>query len=384
MRKVMGMRLGKEEGFTLIEVLLVVIIIGIMAAVAFKSMGVALDNSRWDATTQEMEKLTWAIAGNPDLFANGIRADFGYVGDVGSLPPNLDALVANPGGYATWKGPYIQTDFTQNPNDYKTDAWGNLYTYAAGVTITSSGSGGNTITKKFANVNADLTSNTVQGIVTDGQGNSPGSSASNVSIRLTYPNGSGGTTTATTNPNASGNYSFANIIPQGIRTVTAIYTPTNDTLVRNAVVLPKSTTLVDFKFRGSLWASGGGSLVYVSGSALATDNNNRDVSFQVRNNGSSSVTITSLTATYTTSPTSYYEGIIWAGTTVASQTNPRFASGQSVNFSSSQTISAGATVTIRLDNFKQCQSGNCSDQDMQNKTLTVIFSDGSTITFTTP
>lgn len=377
------MKTVSEKGFTLIEVLLVIIVIGILAAVAFRSMDVALDNSRWDASTQEMERLSWAIAGNPDLFANGVRSDFGYVGDVGSLPPNLDALVTNPGGYATWRGPYIRNDFNQNPNDFKTDGWGNLYTYTGGVTIASGGSGGNPITKQYANAAADLTSNTVQGIVTDGQGNAPGSSASSVSIRITYPNGSGGTTTATTNPNASGNYSFSGIVPQGIRMVTAIYTPTNDTLVRNAVVLPKSTTLVDFKFRGNLWGSGGagGSLSYVSGTANLTGGGS-DLNFDIRNVGSSSVTITSIRLTYSSSPTAYYERVRWGGNTVANQTNPRFASGQTVNFSSSQTLGAGATITIRIDNFETCISGGCPDADMNGTTFTIEFSDGSTMTFT--
>ncbi|MCI0406149.1 MAG: prepilin-type N-terminal cleavage/methylation domain-containing protein [candidate division Zixibacteria bacterium] len=371
-----------EKGFTLIEVLLVIIVIGIMAAIAFKSMDVALDNSRWDATTQEMEKLSWGIAGNPELFANGIRSDFGYVGDVGSLPPNLDALAANPGGYATWKGPYIQNDFTQNPNDYKTDGWGNLYTYTGGVTIASGGSGGNPITKPFANAAADLTSNTVQGVVTDGQGNSPGSSASNVSIRIVYPNGSGGRTTATANPSASGNYSFVGLIPQGLRMLTAIYTPTNDTLVRTAVVLPRSTTIVDFKYSGNLWGSGGsgGSLSYVSGSA-ATQNSGKDVTFQVRNVGSANVTISSLSATFVHVPVSYYEQVIWGGTTVANQSSPRFASGQTANFSASQVVSTGATVTVNLNNFKICPSGGCANGNMTGTAFTITFSDGSVLTF---
>lgn len=242
-----------EKGFTLIEIVLVIIVLGVLVAVAFKSMNLTLDNSRWDATTQEMDRLAWALVGNPGLFVNGYRSDFGYVGDVGSLPSNLDALVTNPGGYTTWKGPYIQNDFTQNPNDYKTDAWGNLYTYTGGVTITSSGSGGNSLTKSLAGAAADLTANTVQGVVTDAQGDAPGSSNSNVSIRIVYPNGSGGTTTSTTNPNLNGNYNFSGSIPQGVRTLTAIYTTTNDTIVRTVVVLPKSTTLLDFKFRGNLW-----------------------------------------------------------------------------------------------------------------------------------
>ncbi len=376
------MKAVSNKGFTLIEVLLVIIVIGILAAVAFRSMDVALDNSRWDATAQEMEKLSWAVAGNPDLFANGVRSDFGYVGDVGSLPPNLDALVTNPGGYATWKGPYIQNDFTQNPNDYKTDGWGNLYTYTSGVTVASGGSGGNPITKQYANAAADLISNTVRGIVTDGQGNAPGSSASNVSVRIAYPNGSGGITTATTNPNASGNYGFANVIPQGVRTVTAIYAPTSDTLVRNAVVLPRSTTLVDFKFPGSLWGSGsGGSLAYVSGTA-SLNGAGEDLTFVIRNVGSSSVSVTSIKVTYSHSPTSYYEQVRWSGNQVVNQNNPRYASGQTATFSSVQTLTAGSTVSIDVRNFRECQTGGCNQADMTGTTFTIEFSDGSIMSFT--
>jgi general secretion pathway protein G len=373
---------NSEKGFTLIEVLLVIIVIGIMAAVAFKSMDVALDNSRWDATTQEMERLSWAIAGNPDLFANGVRSDFGYVGDVGSLPPNLDALVTNPGGYATWRGPYIRNDFNQNPNDFKTDAWGNLYTYTGGVTIASGGSGGNPITKQYANAPADLTANTVQGTITDGQGNSPGGSNTSISVRIAYPNGTGGTTTATATPSTYGNYTFVGI-PQGLRTVTAIYSPTNDTLVRTAVVLPKSTTLVDFKFRGNLWGGAGGSggsLSYVSGSAVL-QNGGADVSFQIRNNGSSSVTVTSLKATYTHTPDGYYKLIKWNGTEVANHgSNPKFQSGQTVTFSLSRTIASGATATIILDTFTTSPNGG-ANLNMAGTTFTIEFSDGSIITF---
>lgn len=365
-----------DKGFGLIEVLLLVLVLGIMGAVAFKTLDVTLDNSRRDLSTDEMDKLGWAIAGNPDLFANGTRTNFGYVGDVGSLPPNLDALVANPGGYATWKGPYIQNDFTQNANDYKTDAWGNLYSYTGGVTITSTGSGGSSITRRFANAATELTSNTVQGVVTDGQGNPPGALASNVSIRIVYPNGTGGTATATTNPNASGNYAFVNISPQGLRTVTAIHTPTSDTIVRTAVVLPKSGANVDFRFRGNLW--GGGTLIYVPGSA-GTQNVYHDVFFQVRNAGSSSVTVTALKAVYAAS--AFYEQVVWGTTIVASGTNPRFGPSQTAGLSPSQTIGPGATVTIYLNNFRSCQTGGCGNVNMSGTTFTITFSDGSVITF---
>ena len=182
--------------------------------------------------------------------------------------------------------------------------------------------------------------------------------------------------TATTNPNASGNYVFANIIPQGLRTVTAIYTPTSDTIVRTAVVLPKSGGDVDFRFRGNLW--GGGTLIYVPGSS-GTQNVNHDVFFQIQNTGSGAVIVSSLKAVYATS--GFYEQVVWGTTTVANQTNPRFGSNQVVNFGSAQTLAAGATVTIHLNNFRSCQTGGCGNVNMNGTTFTITFSDGSVITF---
>ncbi len=116
--------LGQNSGFTLIEVVLIIVIMGIMATVAMKTLEPAMDQSRIDATLREMEKLSEAIIGDKNLISGGSRSDFGYVGDVGALPPDLDALVSNPGGYSTWNGPYIISDFLENASDYKEDAWG--------------------------------------------------------------------------------------------------------------------------------------------------------------------------------------------------------------------------------------------------------------------
>ena len=91
-------------GYTLIELVIVIIILGIITTVAMRSIKDTNQTARIEETKKELEQLAIAIAGNPDLISGGQRTDFGYVGDIGALPPNLDALVQNPGGYTTWKG----------------------------------------------------------------------------------------------------------------------------------------------------------------------------------------------------------------------------------------------------------------------------------------
>lgn len=242
----------KNTGFTLIELILIIVIIGVVASIAIKSLEPAMDQAREEATMLEMDALAEAIIGNKNLITDGVRVDFGYVGDIGSLPPNLDALAANPGGYTTWDGPYILNDFVENANGYKEDAWGNSYTYSGGVTITSSGNG-SLITKQLANNTSNLTSNTVNGNIYDGLGASPGDSASNVSILIYYADGAGGSTSSTMNPSTSGQFSFSNIIPIGNHLIRAIYSTTDDTTSAYISVLPGNDAYCELHFSGAFW-----------------------------------------------------------------------------------------------------------------------------------
>ena len=135
-----------EVGFTLVELVLIIVVLGIVAAVAIPKIGDIITGSKTNATREEMMRLKGAIIGNPSVTSGGRLSDRGYRGDAGSFPPNLTGLVTKPAGVAVWNpytrlgwhGPYIDS----TGGDYLKDAWGVAYVYdSTARTLTSTGSG---------------------------------------------------------------------------------------------------------------------------------------------------------------------------------------------------------------------------------------------------
>ncbi|GAB4326668.1 MAG: hypothetical protein Kow0074_21510 [Candidatus Zixiibacteriota bacterium] len=377
-------RAADRRGFTLIEILMAVVVIGILSTVAMRSIQSGIESSRFRETQAEMNQIAFAIAGNPNLYANGLRSDFGYVGDIGAVPSSLDDLVFNP-GLGTWNGPYLNGQFAEDSDGHSTDAWGNSYTFTNGITISSTGGGSQTMTKSVANTSAELTSNTVQGTVTDAAGNPPGDSSVAITVVITYPDGAGSTTTASTTPASGGGFSFSGI-PIGIRSVEAIYRATDDTVTAFVSVLPATGATVSLRLPGSPFGAsaapggggGGGALEYVAGSANTYDSGNRSVEFDIQNTGTSDISVSSLTAVYAT--TGYYKKVVFDGDEVFDQSNPRAGSGETATFDSIKTVPAGGTVHVSLEQFKVNPTGG-PNADMSNTDFTITFSDGSVITF---
>ena len=372
-----------QRGFTLIELIAVIVIMSILTVIAVKKLGPLSENIRVEETKQEMDALAFAIVGNPELQNNGVRSDFGYVGDVGALPPNLDALMSNPGSYTTWRGPYAANRFAQTTDDYKKDAWQVDYTYAGGVTITSTGSG-SAIARKLAGSTGEVLINRVSGNVYDLDGTPPGAIwKDSVRLLLTIPNGSGGLTTKAATPNAGGYFGFDSI-PIGNHDLAIVYLPSHDTIRRYASVLPGSSLYGDYYLPANVWIfTPGGTedyLTKVDGSdSLVTDCHG--FYFWIENKTGHDIPVSTVTLSWS-GETSYFRYVIWDGVTVFDSSNPKAGSGESVTFTVPQTIVNGDKLRIDFDFFKENPTGG-QDVDMNNLTFTVTFSDGSTMTVTT-
>jgi general secretion pathway protein G len=102
------MREKALAAFTLIELMLVVVIIGILAAMVVPRLGGRSEQARVTAAEADIEaNLSLAL----DL----------YEMDNGAYPSSLDALLSKPGDAVNWRGPYLKKKAL--------DPWGKEYAY---------------------------------------------------------------------------------------------------------------------------------------------------------------------------------------------------------------------------------------------------------------
>lgn len=366
-----------HAGFTLIELIVVILTVAILATIAVQKMAPLGRSVRIEETKREMDRLAIAIAGNPDVHTAGFRTAFGYIGDVGSLPPDLDALYANP-GYATWNGPYIDNAFAQQPDDFKKDAWQRDYIYA-GISIISLGSG-EAIEKRLAASAGHLLGNSISGNLVDIDGTPPGYDyADSLSVRLFVPDGVGGITARTSGVDAGGHFAFDSI-PIGNHRMEIMYQPGSDTLRRFVSVPPNSRAYGEYYFSRDLWPEGGaaGGIEFVAGSDTLLPWSCSRLTFWIINTGSAPIAVSSLTATWPT-PTAYYRRVSWNGIAVRDG-NPALGSGDTAVFGSMRSINPGESVQIRIESFRRNPGGGPA-VDMTGAEFGLDFSDGSTITF---
>lgn len=96
-----------NRGFTLLEVLIVLFIMGMVAAMAVPAMGILDDRERERITRDKIEAIRRAILGPDDRFdEQGRPVIGGYVGDMGAWPDLWEARAEVKPGYETaWDNP---------------------------------------------------------------------------------------------------------------------------------------------------------------------------------------------------------------------------------------------------------------------------------------
>jgi len=141
-------QLESEHGFTLMQLVVVLIGLALLASMAVEIVSGSIEQARKNMAEAEMNRIVQAILGDKDLRSEAWRTDYGYVGDVGSLPSSLDQLVAS--NACGWNGPYIDVNYQQAPDDWKTDPWGTEYTYDPVNMVLQSTGGPEVVTKQIA------------------------------------------------------------------------------------------------------------------------------------------------------------------------------------------------------------------------------------------
>jgi prepilin-type N-terminal cleavage/methylation domain-containing protein len=122
-----------RQGFTLVELVIVIVVLGILAAFAFPRFANMSSSAKIATTKEEMTALRRAMVGNPAATSGGEYIDRGFEGDVGFLPSRLQDLTAKPDSVSAynkltrlgWNGPYVDS----TAGLYLKDAWGTNYTY---------------------------------------------------------------------------------------------------------------------------------------------------------------------------------------------------------------------------------------------------------------
>ena len=99
---------AEERGFTLIEILVVMAIIGMLAVIVAPNIFNQQAGAQIDAALSQISSLEAAL----DT----------YRLDVGEYPDSLEGLRENISGRAAWNGPYLRRDIPLDP-------WGNEYVY---------------------------------------------------------------------------------------------------------------------------------------------------------------------------------------------------------------------------------------------------------------
>lgn len=392
-----------KGGFTILEIITVVAIIGTLAGAIIPVTLHVTRSKRESATREELQVMKKAIIGGTLSTEWGKEATFGYLGDMGSLPQDLEDLYIQRQGVPSfsfdstlgigsgWRGPYVAKKAYTGITDFLKDPYGRPYAYStASYTDTNTGAevwgtirslGRDGINNTPDDLTVEILRSEILADATGRVNNTMGAGVPKIFVTIHYSSG-GTLTSSTTQTDMEGRYQFFTI-PMGERAIT---------------LQP--------------------GLVYIPGTAFANidiTTNLQEVEFSVANLSSSDITVSSITTHCYTNPDTYYGRIrikdingtllrdvplfprlgTEAGTPVGFA--PLAVAGSTMQreayrflLQSSQveipdielsTIGAGGVMTIELQDFAYAPTG-VAPADMAGVPFRVTFSNGSTVLFT--
>lgn len=133
-----------QSGFTLLEMVLVLFLIGLLASAGLLFTEGVEDQAKYDETKRRMELIRKAIVGDTTRTVNGAPEISGFVADMGRLPGCIKELLVNEtcegvsidlwsvdtqtGIGFGWRGPYIQVIADRDGEVRFRDGYGNVDT----------------------------------------------------------------------------------------------------------------------------------------------------------------------------------------------------------------------------------------------------------------
>ena len=100
---------GAQGGFTLVELLLVLVILALIGGLVLPGIIGKAESAKAKAAASQVSRLSMAVES--------------YYLDTGRTPDSLDDLVNEPGDANGWNGPYIKASSLKDP-------WGREYEYS--------------------------------------------------------------------------------------------------------------------------------------------------------------------------------------------------------------------------------------------------------------
>jgi general secretion pathway protein G len=100
---------NRQRGFTLVELLLVLVILALIAGLVLPGIIGQAESAKAKAASSQISRISMSVES--------------FYLDTGNTPSSLEELVNQPSGVTGWNGPYIKTSLLKDP-------WGQPYKYS--------------------------------------------------------------------------------------------------------------------------------------------------------------------------------------------------------------------------------------------------------------